>query len=139
MSGKLKKTFLRIIRILMFLTGLATGFLMAGLGLATRLAESIPDGGPAAWFGTAFFEAAGISPGRIGWMLVLEGMFLIAATLAFGTRNRWGSWTTAMAAVISMIFFPGGTLAGLILALALGIRLIRERPWQRTLKQRAET
>jgi hypothetical protein len=44
-----------------------------------------------------------------------------------------------MAAVISMIFFPGGTLAGLILALALGIRLIRERPWLRTLKQRAGT
>ena len=68
---------------------------------------------------------AGLSAGRIGWMLVLEGLFWIAALSALGVCNHWGWWSTVMAAMISIIFFPGGTLAGIVMLLAVGILLIR--------------
>ena len=104
-----------------------------------RIQDSIPKDGLAAWFGVAFFSAAGLSAGRIGWMLVLEGIFLIAALCAFAARNHWGWWSTAAAGLISMIFFPGGTLAGLIIVSALCVRLIGEKPWKRAAKKGAET
>lgn len=113
--------------ILVLVLGFATGCAMAGLGLAVRLQNALPPDGPAAWFGLKFFEAAGISAGRIGWMLVLEGTFLIAALCAFAVRNHWGWWSTAAAGLIAMIFFPGGTLAGILVLAALGVRLISEK------------
>jgi hypothetical protein len=112
-------------RFLAYLFGFATGCVMAGAGLAARLTNATPDGWIAAWFGTGLFEAAGLSAGQIGWMLVLEGTFWIAALSALGVRNHWGWWSTAAAAMISMIFFPGGMLAGVVMLLAVGILLIR--------------
>ena len=114
-----------------FVIGTATGCAMAGLGLTVRLQNALPPDGLAAWFGVKFFDAAGISAGRIGWMLVLEGTFLIAAVCAFAARNHWGLWTMAAAGLISIIFFPGGTLAGIIVLGALGVRLIGEKFWKR--------
>jgi hypothetical protein len=112
-------------RLLAYLFGYATGCAMAAVGLAARITDAPPSGPAAAWFGTELFQAAGLSAGRIGWMLVLEGAFWIAALSALGVRNHWGWWSTAAAAMISMIFFPGGTLAGVVMLLAVGILLIR--------------
>lgn len=127
MRAVFRKPILRIPRLLVFLLGFATGCAMAGLGLAARLTGSIPDGFPAAWFGTAFFEAAGITAGRIGWMLVLEGIFWIAALAALAVRNHWGWWSSLLAGLISLIFFPGGTLAGIAALLAVGVRLVHKK------------
>jgi hypothetical protein len=119
---------------LIFLLGVATGCAMSILGLAMRFYDSIPAGVPAAWFGVAFFSAMGVTAGRIGWMLVLEGVFWIAALSALGVRNHWGWWSTAAAGMISMIFFPGGTLAGIVVLAALIIRLTRASAARRTAK-----
>ena len=51
-------------------------------------------------------------PGQIGWMLVLEGLFLVAAMCAIALRNHWGWWSTAAAGLIAVIFFPGGLWRG---------------------------
>jgi hypothetical protein len=112
---------------LVFVLGFLTGGCMAVFGLAARLRGAVPAGFPAAWFGTALFEAAGISAGRIGWMLVLEGVLWIAALSALGVRNYWGWWSTILAGLISIIFFPGGTLAGAVVLAAVVIRLIHIR------------
>jgi hypothetical protein len=117
--------------------GLLTGFIMAGLGLTMRIGDAIPEGPLAVWFGIPLFEAMGMTAGRIGWMLVLEGTFLIAAMCAIAVGNIWGRWSTAAAGLIAMIFFPGGTLAGLVVLSALGVRLIREKPWKKTEKTSA--
>ncbi len=119
---------------LILLLGLLTGGVMAGLGLAMRIGDAVPEGALAVWFGIPLFEAVGMAAGRIGWMLVLEGTFLIAAMCAIAVGNNWGRWSTAAAGLIAMIFFPGGTLAGLIVLSALGVRLIREKPWKMTEK-----
>ena len=124
--------------LLVFLAGFATGGWMAGLGIVMRIHDGIPDGLPAAWFGIQFFTANGMTAGRIGWMLVLEGTFLIAAMCAIAVRNHWGWWSAASAGLIAIIFFPGGTLAGLIVLLGVGIRLIREKPWKQPAKKAAE-
>jgi hypothetical protein len=111
--------------------GLLTGFVMAGLGLAMRIGDAIPEGPLAVWFGIPLFEAMGMTAGRIGWMLVLEGTFMIAAMCAIAVGNHWGRWSTAAAGMIAVIFFPGGTLAGLIVLSGLAVRLIREKPWKK--------
>lgn len=111
--------------------GILTGCGMTGLGLAARTGAALPGGGPAAWFGLELFGAMGLSAARIGWMLVLEGTFLIGALCAFAVRSHWGWWSTAVAGLIAVIFFPGGTLAGILILLALAARLIREKPWLR--------
>jgi hypothetical protein len=117
--------------------GILTGCFMAGLGLAMRLTGSIPSSWLTVWFGTAFFEAAGISAGRIGWMLVLEGIFWIAALAALGVHNYWGWWSAILAGLISIIFFPGGTLAGAVVLLGVGVRLIHKKFGQREKKAAA--
>ena len=71
--------------------GLLTGFVMAGLGLAMRIGDAIPDGPLAIWFGIPLFEAMGMTAGRIGWMLVLEGTFMIAAMCAIAVGNHLGA------------------------------------------------
>jgi hypothetical protein len=114
-----------------FAIGAATGWAMAGLGVAMRIGDAVPQISLASWFGMTFFQAAGLSAGRIGWMLVLEGTFLIGAVCAFALHNHWGWWSTAAAGMIAMIFFPGGTLAGILLLTAAIVRLIREKPWIR--------
>ena len=115
---------------IIFLAGVVTGCAMTGEGLAIRLQAAIPDGGMGAWFGSAFFNGMGWTAGRIGWVLVLEGIFWVAAMVAWGARNRWGWWSAAAAGAISLAFFPGGTLAGLVvLALMIPV-LARERPWK---------
>jgi hypothetical protein len=115
-----------------FAIGTATGCAMAALGASMRIGNSIPQNGLTAWFGMPFFEALGLTPGRTGWMLVLEGTFLVAALCALAVRNHWGWWSTASAGMIVIIFFPGGTLAGIIVVLELAVRLIREKPWLRS-------
>jgi hypothetical protein len=132
-SGSLVTTLRRIV----FLFGFVTGALMAGLGTAIRIGGSIPDGPLAAWFGVPLFEAGGLLPGRIGWMLVLEGLFLVAAMCAVAARNHWGWWSTAAAGLIAVLFFPGGTLAGVIVLLALAVRLIHEKPWKHSAERGA--
>jgi hypothetical protein len=111
--------------------GAATGCAMAGLGLGIRIGGSAPGSVLEKWFGVELFAAAGLTAGRIGWMLVLTGVFLMAAMCAFAVRNHWGWWSTAAAGMISLIFFPGGSLAGIIVLAALGVKLIREKPWLR--------
>ncbi|MBN2085089.1 MAG: hypothetical protein JW748_07665 [Anaerolineales bacterium] len=123
--------------LLVFLAGFATGGLMAGLGVLMRIHDGLPDSLLTAWFGIHFFTAMGMTVGRIGWMLVLEGTFLIAAMCAIAVRNHWGWWSTASAGLIALIFFPGGTLAGVIVLLGLGIRFIREKPWRKPEKNSA--
>jgi hypothetical protein len=117
-----------------FAFGVVTGWAMCVLGLAMRLQDSIPADGSAAWFGVAFFAAMGVPAGRIGWMLVLEGAFWIAALSAIGVRNHWGWWSTAAAGMISVVFFPGGTLAGIVVLAALIIRLTRAGAARRAAK-----
>jgi hypothetical protein len=121
-----------------FLFGTLTGCAMAGLGLEMRLGNAIPVDGLVNWFGVPFFAAMNLSAGRIGWMFVLEGILLVAALCAFAVRNHWGWWSTTMAGLIAVIFFPGGTLAGIIVLLALGVRLIREKPWKQPAKAGAD-
>lgn len=133
-SGSLVSTLRRIV----FLFGFVTGGLMAGCGTAIRIGGSIPDGPLAAWFGIPFFEAGGMLPGRIGWLLVLEGLFLVAAMCAIALHNHWGWWSTAAAGLVAVIFFPGGTLAGVIVLLALVVRLIHEKPWKPTAERGAK-
>src|SRR4030042_167335 len=98
--------------LLVLLTGIATGGSMAGLGLAIRIRDAIPGSLLTTWFGIPLFTAMGMTAGRIGWMLVLGGTFLIAAMCAIALGNHWGWWSTAAAGLITAIFFPGGTLAG---------------------------
>ena len=77
----------------MFLAGVVTGCAMTGMGLAIRLQDAIPAGGLGAWFGTDFFTGMGWTAWRIGWVLVLEGIFWVAAMAAWAMRNRWGWWS----------------------------------------------
>ncbi len=125
-------------RALMIAVGTVTGCLMTGLGLAIRLQDSIPAGGLAAWFGTSFFDGIGWTAGRTGWALVLAGTFWVAAMAAWGTRNRWGWWTAAAASTISLIFFPGGTLAGIFVLAMMIPFLLHDRPWREAQRRRAE-
>jgi hypothetical protein len=128
----------KFLRGIIFLAGATTGCAMTGAGLAIRLQNLLPDGGLGAWFGSDFLSGMGWMPGRIGWVLVLEGIFWVAAMAAWGVRNRWGWWSAAAAAGISLAFFPGGTLVGIVvLALMIPV-LIRERPWKAVEKQPAE-
>jgi hypothetical protein len=133
------RRFVLLFRLLILLLGLATGVLMAGLGTALRIGDAIPAGPLADWFGLPLFAGVGITAGRIGWMLVLEGLFLVAAMCALAVRNHWGWWSTAAAGLIAGIFFPGGTLAGVIVLLAVGVRFIREKPWKKTAPKTVET
>jgi|GEM_PF-4668323 len=137
MKQTISKSFLTIPWFLVLLTGIATGGLMAGLGLEIRIGDAIPGSLLATWLGISLFVAMGMTAGRIGWMLVLGGTFLIAAMCAIAVGNHWGWWSTAAAALIAAIFFPGGTLAGVIVLLGLGARLIREKPWKKTVKSAA--
>jgi hypothetical protein len=137
----MKKTgaFVRVFpRALMITVGTVTGWLMAGLDLAIRLQDSIPAGGLSAWFGTAFFTAIGWTAYRTGWVLVLAGIFWVAAMAAWGTRNRWGWWTSAAAGTVSLVFFPGGTLAGLFVLAMMIPFILHDRPWREAMKRRAE-
>lgn len=118
--------------------GFLTGGVMAGLGLAMRIGNAIPEGPLALWFGIPLFEAAGMTAGRIGWMLVLDGTFMIAAMCAIAVGNIWGRWSTIAAGLIATIFFPGGTLAGLIVLSGAAVRLIREKPWKKPEKSEAQ-
>ncbi len=111
--------------------GAATGCAMAVFGVAVRISNDIPASILADWFGAPLFRAAGLSAAKIGWMLVLEGAFLIAALCTAAVRNHWQWWSTAAAGLIALVFFPGGTLAGIIVLLALVVRAIREKPWKR--------
>jgi hypothetical protein len=111
--------------------GAVTGCAMAGIGLGMRIGRAAPGAVLAEWFGVQFFKAAGLTTGRIGWMLVLTGVFLVAAMCAFAVHNHWGWWSTAAAGLIAMSFFPGGTLAGIVVLAALATRLIREKPWKK--------
>jgi hypothetical protein len=131
MKQPISTSLLFLWRLLLLVFGIATGGLMAGLGTAIRIGDVIPDSPLAAWFGIPLFAAMGMTAGRIGWMLVLEGVFLIAAMCALAVRNHWGWWSTAAAGLIAVIFFPGGTLAGIIVLLATGVRFIREKPWKK--------
>ena len=134
MKRTISGSLISILRLLVLLFGIATGGLMAGLGAVLRIGDAIPDSPLATWFGIPLFAAMGMTAGRIGWMLVLEGVFLIAAMCAIAVRNHWGWWSTAAAGLIAVFFFPGGTLAGIIVLLALGVRSIREKPWKKPAK-----
>lgn len=141
MDRAVKKTgaFVRIFpRALMIAAGVVTGCLMTGMGLAIRLQDAIPAGGLGAWFGTDFFTGMGWTAWRIGWVLVLEGIFWVAAMAAWGTRNRWGWWTTAAAATISLAFFPGGTIAGIFILAMMIPFLIREQPIKAAIEKAAQ-
>jgi hypothetical protein len=134
MKRTIKESLVNLPWLLIFLFGLATGCLMASLGLVMRLQDVIPGGTLSAWFGVSFYSGMGLTAGRIGWMLVLEGIFWIAALSALGAGNHWGWWSSAAASLISMIFFPGGTLAGILVLLAVGVRLIHGRLGKSTAK-----
>jgi hypothetical protein len=136
-----KKTgaFVRILpRAAMIAVGVVTGCLMAGLGVAIRLQDVIPTTGLGMWYGTPFFTNMGWTAWRVGWALVIEGTFWVAAMAAWGTRNRWGWWTAAAAGIISLAFFPGGTLAGIFVLLMMIPFIILDRPWREAMKRRAE-
>jgi hypothetical protein len=124
--------------LLVCLLGFATGCAMTGLGLVMRIGDVFTESWLTAWFGVALFKAIGLTAGRIGWMLVLEGIFLVAALCAFAVHNHWGWWSMTAAGLLSIIFFPGGTLAGIIVLAALGVRLIREKPWKKAVKTGAD-
>jgi hypothetical protein len=53
-------------------------------------------------------------------------------------RNRWGWWTAVAAGVISLAFFPGGTLAGLFVLVMLIPFILHDRPWREAMKRRSE-
>jgi hypothetical protein len=126
-------------RALMIAAGIVTGCLMTGLGLLIRLSDATPGGGALGmWFGTAFFSNMGWTAYRIGWVLVLEGIFWVAAMIAWGTRNRWGWWTAAAASVISLFFAPGGTIAGIFILVLMVPFLFHDKPWREAMRRRAE-
>jgi hypothetical protein len=125
-------------RWLVVLAGVITGCAMAGLGVSIRLQDAIPTGGLGAWYGTPFFTTMGWTAWRVGWALVIEGTFWVAAMAAWGLRNRWGWWTAVAAGVISLAFFPGGTLAGLFVLVMLIPFILHDRPWREAMKRRSE-
>jgi hypothetical protein len=118
-----------------FLLCLVTAGLMTIYGVGMRLSGEIPAGILSLVFGIELWTATGLTAGQIGWMLVLEGTLWIGALAALGVGNYWGWWSTAAAGLIALIFFPVGTLAGIILLGALGIRLIRAYFGKRLRKQ----
>jgi hypothetical protein len=128
----------RLPRAAMIAVGTVTGCLMAGLGLTVRLGDVVPAGGLGTWFGTAFFDGMGWTAYRTGWALVLVGIFWVAAMAAWGTRNRWGWWTAAAAGIISLVFFPGGTIAGIFVLLMMVPFIIHDRPWHEAMRRKAE-
>jgi hypothetical protein len=125
-------------RLLVILAGVITGCAMACLGVSVRLQDAIPTSGIGAWYGTMVFTNMGWTAWRVGWALVLEGTFWVAAMAAWGLRNRWGWWTALVAGVISLIFVPGGTLAGIFVLIMLIPFLLHDRPWIEARKQPAE-
>jgi hypothetical protein len=120
------------------LAGVITGCAMTGLGLSIRLQDAIPTGGLGAWYGTPLFTGMGWTAWRIGWALVLEGIFWVAAMAAWGLRNRWGWWSALLAGIISLMFVPGGTLAGIFVLIMLIPFLLHDCPWREMGKQPAE-
>jgi hypothetical protein len=120
---------------IIFLMCLITAGWMTLFGLGMRLSGEMPAGIPSLVFGIEIWAATGLTAGQIGWMLVLEGTFWIGALSALGVGNYWGWWSAAAAGLIALIFFPMGTLAGVILLAAVGIRLIRAYFGKRLRKQ----
>jgi hypothetical protein len=125
-------------RWLVVLAGLVTGCAMVGLGVSVRLQDAIPTGGMGAWYGTPFFANMGWTTWRIGWALVLEGIFWVAAMAAWGLRNRWGWWSAVAAGIISLLFVPGGTIAGIFVLVMMIPFILHDRPWKAAEKQPAE-
>lgn len=100
---------------------------MIVLGLAERFTGAVPDGGLAIWFGTAFLRDMGFSESHIGWGLILLGVFWAAAMSALWVRHSWGYWSVVLAAVFSMVFFPGGAAAAILTVAVLVFSRLRER------------
>jgi hypothetical protein len=112
----------------MFWIGMATGSAMTVLGLTVRIRNAIPHDVFGAWFGLSYLSSAGLKASFIGWGLVLLGMFWIGALAALGVKNRWADWSVPCASVISLAFFPGGTLAGVLAILVAVIPMLFRRP-----------
>jgi hypothetical protein len=112
-----------------FLIGMATGCAMTVLGLMVRIRNAVPRDGFGTWFGLPYLTSAGLQVSFIGWALVLLGMFWIGALVALVVKNRWGDWSVPCASVISLAFFPGGTLAGVLAILVLIPMLLRRMGW----------
>lgn len=100
---------------LVILVGLATGVGMAYLGLVVRSIKTIPNTDLASWFGVqSLAGAVGATASQAGWALVLMGVFWFAAVAVLGARHFWGWWAVLLASLVSVIFFPGGAIATLL-------------------------
>jgi hypothetical protein len=100
---------------LVILIGLATGAGMVYLGLVVRSIRAVPDTDLASWFGVqSLAGAVGATPSQAGWALVLMGVFWFAAVAVLGARHFWGWWAALLASIVSVIFFPGGAIAALL-------------------------
>ncbi len=116
----------------LLILGYATGAGMVILGLTVRILRTIPEGGLTAWFGIAFFRDVGFSDDRVGWALVLLGIFWISALSALWLRHSWGYWSVILAAIASMAFFPGGVVTAVLFIAVISFTNLRDAFFPRT-------
>lgn len=100
--------------------GVAVGLGLAANGLWARLSGAFVEGG---WIGTAWSlipHALGLDPGTWALTVTTLGVVWWGAFGAIWTRMPWGRPAALIAAVVSLLFFPVGTiLAGAVLGLLL--------------------
>lgn len=92
--------------------GFIIGAWMAWQGVSTRLTGSVPFlfGAPEWWATLA--SAAGISPAKFDWPLVIVGTSWWGATLGLWIRNKWGWPVTLILGVLSLMHLGVITLLG---------------------------
>ncbi len=92
--------------------GFIIGAWMAWQGVSTRLTGNVPFlfGRPEWWATLA--SAAGISPAKFDWPLVIVGTSWWGATLGLWIRNKWGWPVTLILGVISLMHLGVITLLG---------------------------
>jgi hypothetical protein len=122
----------RLPRAFLLTLGFATGAGMVCLGLAARFARILPEDGLGAWFGVSFFHEMGFSDDRVGWALVLLGVFWFSALSAHWLRHAWGYWSVVLAAIASMAFFPGGVVTAVLVVAVITFSNLREEFFPRT-------
>jgi hypothetical protein len=111
---------------LLLLIGFATGLGMVYLGLVTRAADALPASDLASWFGASFFLDRGLTDSQTGWVLVLLGIFWFSALSAIAVRHSWGWWSVILASLASILLFPGGTVAAIVIVSILLFTSLRE-------------
>jgi hypothetical protein len=120
----------------LLILGFATGASMVFLGLTARIVSVLPEEGLGAWFGVSFFHEMGFADDRVGWALVLLGVFWLSALSALWLRHSWGYWSVILAAIASMAFFPGGVVTAILVVAVITFSNLREEFFPRTVSSK---